>query len=193
VIGSTHRGEEEIFVEVLLSLRRKFPNILLIVAPRHPERFAEVEALLRRMDVRYRKRSEDGPMDLSGYEALLVDSVGELAWLYEWATVVFLGGTLANVGGHNLIEPGRCAKPILIGPSRANVAVMAEAMLDAGAAIEVRTKDDVLGRLEYLFEHREIAAAMGRRGRAIAAEDHGVVSKTMRLLNDVLERSSADR
>lgn len=192
VIGSTHRGEEDIFVQALQQLLVKFPDLLLIVAPRHPERFEEVAGLLERSGLRYRRRSDPGLADVGDCEVLLLDSLGELAWIYEWATVVFLGGTLAQVGGHNLIEPARCSKPILLGPHTANVAGLARAMLEAGGAVEVRTKDDIVRCIADLLEHDERAAEMGHRARAVAAEDPGVISETLGLLCKFIQSPSEE-
>jgi len=187
VIGSTHRGEEEIFIESLTDLRARFPNVLLIIAPRHPERFAEVETLLRRGRLRYRKRSEIGPVDLADCEVLLVDSVGELPWIYGWADVVFVGGTLVNVGGHNLIEPGRWGKPILFGPHTANVAELAKAMIDGGGAIQIRTRHELVHRLTCLLANKERAVDMGRRAQVVATSDRKVLFDTMAMVHRVLQ------
>jgi 3-deoxy-D-manno-octulosonic-acid transferase len=187
VVGSTHRGEEEIFIESLTELHAEFPDVLLIIAPRHPERFDEVETLLRRGRHRYRKRSEAGPVDLEGYQVLLVDSLGELPWIYGWADVVFVGGTLVNVGGHNLIEPGRWGKPILLGPHTANVAEVAKAMIDGGGAIQVRTKDELVHQLARLLANKERAVDMGRRAQVMATSDRRVLSDTMAMVRRVLQ------
>lgn len=186
VIGSTHRGEEEIFVEAYRRLRARFPDLLLIVAPRHPERFEEVGKLLERSGLHHRKRSEAGPVDLRDSEVFLLDSLGELAWIYTWAAVIFVGGTLVEVGGHNVIEPARWAKPILLGPHTANVAEAARAMLETGGAVEVRNREDLVARLSELLSSPERAAEMGRRARAAAAADTDVVVRTVDLLYKLL-------
>lgn len=182
VIGSTHKGEEAVFLESVARLRIEFPHVLLVIAPRHPERFDEVETLLRREQVHYRKRSEPGPLDLHACEVFLMDSVGELPWIYEWANVVFVGGTLVEVGGHNLIEPARLGKPVLLGPYTANVAAVARTMIEGGGAVQVQTKDELVQQLSRLLANPEYAEEMGSRARALAPLNRRVLSDTMELV-----------
>ena len=186
VIGSTHKGEEALFVEALARLRTEFPDLLLIIAPRHPERFQEVEDLLRRERLRYRKRSDAGVLALHGCEVLLVDTLGELPWFYAWASVVFVGGTLVEVGGHNLLEPARLGKPILLGPHTENVAELANSMIHGGGALQVRRQDEVVHQLECLLADHAYAGRVGSRAQALATSHGEVLADSMALVGRVL-------
>ena len=162
VAGSTHGGEEEILLDVLPEWRRLYPDLLMILAPRHPQRFGEVERLLRQRELRYRKRSQAGDEGQPGdYAVLLLDTLGELPRYYGCADVAFVGGTLVPAGGHNLLEPARWGKPVLFGPHCSNVAGTARELLRQGGGVEVRGRDDLLREVAGLLCDRARASAMG--------------------------------
>jgi len=182
VAGSTHRGEEAVLLDVLPGLRRRFPGLSLILAPRHPERFAEVERLLRQRGLRYHKRSEPKGDPSGEAGVLLLDTLGELPRVYGRADVAFVGGTLVPAGGHNLLEPAHWAKPVLFGPHHANVAAVARALLDGGGGVEVRGPEDLQAEIGGLLEDPARAAAVGRAAARAAAVDEDVLSRSMRLV-----------
>ena len=181
VAGSTHRGEEEVFLDILPRLRRLHPELLLILAPRHPERFGEVERLLRERRLRYRKwtdnhapRADDG--------VLLLDTLGELPRFYGCAGVAFVGGTLVAAGGHNLVEPARWGKPLLFGPHHFNIAETARELLEQGGGVEVHDREELLREITDLLANPARAASMGRRARRAVDADGDVVSRSMELV-----------
>ena len=182
VAGSTHKGEEEVLLDVLPVLRQRFPDLLMVLAPRHPERFAEVERLLRQRGVRYHKRT--GPKDVPSGEVgvLLLDTLGELPRVYGRADVAFVGGTLVPAGGHNLLEPAHWAKPVLFGPHHANVNAIARTLLDGGGGVEVHGAEDLQAEIGGLLEEPARAAAVGRAAAQAAAADVDVLSRSMKLL-----------
>ena len=182
VAGSTHRGEEEIFLGILPELCGLYPGLLMILAPRHPERFGEVERLLRERKVRYLKRSEMSGPQSGDYGVLLLDTMGDLPQYYGCADVAFVGGSLVPAGGHNLIEPARWGKPVLFGPHRSNIAETARELLEQGGGVEVRDRQDLLREVVDLLSDRARASAMGRRARHVADADRDVVSRSMRLV-----------
>ena len=182
VAGSTHRGEEEVLLDVLPSLRRRFPGLLMVLAPRHPERFAEVERLLRQRELRYQKRTEFTGVGSEEVGVLLLDTLGELPRVYGRADVAFVGGTLVPAGGHNLLEPARCAKPVLFGPHHANVAGIARALLEGGGGVEVRGPEDLQAEISGLLEDPGRAAAVGRAAARAAAADADVLPRSLKLL-----------
>ena len=130
VAGSTHRGEEEIVAEVFGRLRPDHPDLVLVLAPRHPERVTEVERLLAGRGLAAVRRSQL-PTARRGQPVIILDTVGELARLYRLAEVVFVGGSLVPTGGHNMLEPALRAKPVLFGPYTSNFRDSAELMLEA--------------------------------------------------------------
>lgn len=190
VAGSVHRGEEEALLDVLPELRRRFPALLMVLAPRRPQRFGEVERLLRRRDLRYSRRSRTDGAPPEDCCVLLLDTLGELPQLYGWADVAFVGGSLVPVGGHNLMEPARWGKPVLFGPHRSNVSEAARELLEQGGGVEVRDRDDLLREIADLLSDRPRASAMGRRARQVAHADRDVVSRSLRLVCGQLGRAS---
>ena len=182
VAGSTHRGEEEIFLDILPELCRLYPGLLMILAPRHPERFGEVERLLRERKLRYLKRSETSGLQSGDHGVLLLDTLGDLPRYYGCADVAFVGGSLVPAGGHNLIEPARWGKPVLVGPHRSNIAATARELLEQGGAVEVRDRQELFREVVDLLSNGARASAMGRRARHVADADKDVVSRSMRLL-----------
>ena len=111
--GSTHRAEEEVLLDVFQDLRARFPGLLLVLAPRHPNRFAEVERLLRRKQVNYVRKSQLQRRDSNAADVIFLDTLGELAAVYGLGEIAFVGGSLVDAGGHNLMEPARWCKPLL--------------------------------------------------------------------------------
>lgn len=188
VAGSTHRGEETQILEAFVALRQGDGSLRLIMAPRHPERVEEVEALVRARGLRPARRSQpgsDGPGDV-----ILLDTVGELAALYAVADVIFVGGSLVPVGGHNVIEPALHAKPVVFGPHMTNFRDAAALLLGAGGAIQVRDATELASALRGL-----LADAGARRARGAAAwtavrAHQGACQRTVAALEALLERGT---
>lgn len=187
VAGSTMEGEEAMLVECLRGLKRQFPDALLVLAPRHPERFEPVARWLEANGVSYVRRSvlgsaTNGSNQLAGSrhpDVFLLDTLGELAGTYAAATVAFVGGSLVPAGGHNPIEPGLWGKPILFGPSMGNFRLMARAFEEVGAALQVRDAADLRARLSELLGNAERRATMGRAAQALVASSRGATSRTV--------------
>jgi 3-deoxy-D-manno-octulosonic-acid transferase len=172
VAGSTHRGEELPVLEAFAEARRAVPDLILLLAPRHPERLEEVEGLLARAGLPWIRRSRVPAERATA--VILVDTMGELARLYAAGTVVFVGGSLVPIGGHNILEPASHARPVLFGPHMGNFAEMGRLFLDQGAGIQVRDTDPVA------------ANRMGDAGRAIVDTHRGAGRRTVNLLEAVL-------
>lgn len=138
VAGSTHAGEEAAVIQAFLRARERVPGLRLLLAPRHPERVREVAALLDGSGVRWIRRSELDRSDATDpVEVVVLDTMGELASLYALARVVFVGGSLVPVGGHDVLQPLFHGRPVLFGPHMQNQRDIARAALEAGAAFEV--------------------------------------------------------
>lgn len=186
VVGSTHRGEEEILLDVFLLLKSSFPALLMVLAPRHPHRFSEVERLLQKRGVRYEKKSlmNGGGGNLP--DVIFLDTIGELPAFYSLADVAFVGGSLVNAGGHNLLEPARWRKPILFGPHMTNFADIAAEMKRAGGGIEVRERDDLFRALSGLLTDHAKAERMGEMAYLVVEGDRGVVDRSIGLVSRYL-------
>ena len=173
VAGSTHRGEEESLLEALALVRGNFPSLSLVIAPRHPERFGDVERLLASSGFVFQRRSQATPAEWFDKDILLLDSVGELVDFFAAADVAFVGGSLVDVGGHNILEPARFGKPILFGPHMENFQNLASDMLRQGAALEVNGVNELASALNDLLADPNRRRSMGQRAAEIAEAHQG--------------------
>ncbi|MFN8627252.1 MAG: glycosyltransferase N-terminal domain-containing protein [Candidatus Binatia bacterium] len=187
VAASTHAGEEQVVLEACAPLWREHPGLLLLLAPRRPERFDEVSALLAHAGMSVQRRSAlDGRVARST-QVLLLDTLGELPNFLPGARAVFVGGTLVPVGGHNVLEPALRGRPVAFGPHTENVAAAADALLDAGAAERVRAAGDLRAAWRRLLRAPAAADAMGARGRAVIAARAAVAERTFDVLRRCVE------
>jgi 3-deoxy-D-manno-octulosonic-acid transferase len=182
VAASTQPGEEELVLAACAQLWRRHPRAILLIAPRRPERFDEVEACVARAGVRYQRRNQvRGPLG-KDTQVLLLDSVGELIRFLPFATAVFVGGTLAPLGGHNVLEPARFGKPVAFGPSLDNVAEAARELCRQQGAVLVHGHADLARHWGQCLDDRAFAAAMGACARAVAAAGSAVLEQTWALI-----------
>ncbi len=160
IAGSTHAGEEEQLLDAHALLQASIPNALLILVPRHKDRFAAVADLLARRGVVFARRSGTQvlPKDT---QVLLADTLGELPVLYASADAAFVGGSLVPIGGHNLLEPAALGLPVLTGPSYFNSPDMAQLLLARGAALQVMNAEDLAAQLKRLLERPAECRRMG--------------------------------
>jgi len=187
IAGSTHRGEEEQLFETLERVRAEGGPLTLILAPRHPERVGEVEELLARRGLPGVRRSRL-PAERSGAErpVILLDTVGELASLYAAADVVFVGGSLVPVGGHNMIEPALLGKAVVFGPHVENFREAATLLLEAGGAIQVRDRDGLAEAVHRLLRDPGERRRLGAAAREAVRARQGATARTIELLKRVL-------
>ena len=187
VAASTHAGEDEAVIGALHALRHGGADVVCVLAPRHPERFAAVAALLDRTDLRTVRRSQlaaDGVAQraqLQGADVLLLDGLGELAGCYRAAAVAFVGGTLVPIGGHNLLEAARCGVPIVVGPHLDTVRKIADRLVAAAAATVVREPEQLGAALASYLDPARHAAA-GSAARKVADEEAGSLETTWQVL-----------
>lgn len=186
VAGSTHRGEEGPILDAFKAVRRSVPDLTLLLVPRHPERLGEVEALLEREGLPWIRRSRVATQGQGGAAIILVDTMGELARLYAAGTVVFVGGSLVPIGGHNILEPAIHARPVLFGPHMGNFAEMGRLFLEQQAGVEVRDARALAEETLRLLREPRVAEQMGETGRAIVATHRGAGRRTVDLLEAVL-------
>jgi 3-deoxy-D-manno-octulosonic-acid transferase len=168
--------EDDVVIEAFKSLSVRYPRLLLVLAPRRPERFPIVAEKLRQAGVSFARRSE-GSGDFSLPGVLLLDSIGELAGFFERATVVFMGGTLAQRGGHNILEPAYFGKPVIVGPHMENFAAIIEEFSAAGAVVKIDGASALAGAVESLLENPERAADIGKRAAALAQGKRGTADR----------------
>jgi 3-deoxy-D-manno-octulosonic-acid transferase len=185
VAGSTHRGEEAIALDVYLRLRARVPTLTLVLAPRHPERVAEVERLVRERRLQPVRRS-GLPKSQARGAVIIVDTVGELAQIYRVASVVFVGGSLAPTGGHNMLEPALLRKPVLFGPHTTNFRESAELLLEAGGALVVRDGAELEAHMAALLVDAERCRLMGEAAFKAVAGRRGAIKHTLELVERYL-------
>jgi 3-deoxy-D-manno-octulosonic-acid transferase len=185
VVGSTHRGEEAIVLDVYLHLRARVPTLTLVLAPRHPERVAEVERLVRERRLQPVRRSELPKSQARG-AVIIVDTVGELAQIYRVASVVFVGGSLAPTGGHNMLEPALLRKPVLFGPHTTNFRESAELLLEAEGALVVRDGAELEAHMGALLLDAERRRLMGEAAFKAVAGRRGAIKHTLELVERYL-------
>ncbi|HME41236.1 MAG TPA: lipid IV(A) 3-deoxy-D-manno-octulosonic acid transferase [Steroidobacteraceae bacterium] len=182
IAGSTHAGEEE---QVLAAHAQLPDDALLLLVPRHPQRFASVADLLSRRALRFVRRSA-GAMPDASTQVLLVDTVGELTALYAAADVAFVGGSLVPVGGHNLLEPAALGVPVLTGPYYFNAKDIARSMLREGAAVQVADAAQLAAALGRLLADPGERARIGSIGRRIVESNRGSVQRLLALIAPLL-------
>jgi 3-deoxy-D-manno-octulosonic-acid transferase len=186
VAGSTMKGEEAAVLRAFRRLRSVAPNSLLILAPRHPERFGDVARMSREEGLKTVLRTEL-PIDAEPRaDVVILDSIGELATIYQIASVVFVGGSLVATGGHNILEPAVFGKPIVFGPHMENFAEIASAFVNNGAAIQVRGERDLDETLRGLMTDPVRRARLGAAARALVEANRGAKDKSVQVLAELL-------
>ena len=191
IAGSTIRGEEAAFLRAFARMKTTMPNALAIVAPRQAERFGEVERLSREAGFVTARRSEL-PIDAEPRaDVVVLDSLGELAQLYQVATAVFVGGSLVNQGGHNILEPAMFGKPIVFGPHMQNFQEIADAFIINGAAMQVQSERELDEALLTLVTDPVRRARLGAAARALVEANRGAKNKTLAVIADLLPPASA--
>jgi 3-deoxy-D-manno-octulosonic-acid transferase len=195
VAGSTHAGEEESVLEAHRAARAECPELVLVIAPRHPERTGEVLALVARRGWPAIRRSQLPSAVTSTSDpvppVIVLDTVGELAALYAVADVVFVGGSLVPVGGHNLLEAAQRRKPVLIGPHTENFRESTSLLESVGAALVVRDATELSRELRRLLADPDLRAKLGDAGYEAVASRHGAVRETLELIGRYLYPGAA--
>ncbi|HEY2679333.1 MAG TPA: lipid IV(A) 3-deoxy-D-manno-octulosonic acid transferase [Steroidobacteraceae bacterium] len=190
VAGSTHAGEDELMVESQAAVRAQRPDALLVLVPRHKDRFAGIADLLTRRGVKFARRSSREAVD-DDTQVLLGDTLGELPTFYAAADAAFVGGSLIPIGGHNLLEPAALGLPVLTGPSYFNGKEIAKILLQEGAAIEVGGASELAANLLRLFNDPAEAARRGGVGMGVLAANRGSVQKLAQLIEASLAQARA--
>ncbi len=186
VAGSTHHGEEQAALEAHEIARKAHAGVLLVIAPRHPPRFAEVGAWLEARGVRLARRSRDETCNAET-EVLLLDTLGELLDFYAAADVVFVGGSLVPVGGHNLLEPAALGRAILTGPHQSSAGDIARLLAERGALQIVHDARELGESVARLLASAEARARMGGRASAVVDENRGALERLLSLIDPLLE------
>jgi len=186
IAGSTHQGEEEKVLDAFEYIRQKVSNVLLILAPRHPERFQEVTKLLKDRNMNYALRSTLDKIKRDKQQVVILDTIGELSKLYTIADVVFIGGSLVPTGGHNVIEPASLGKPVVFGPYMYNFTESAKLLLEGKGAIQVPNGVELMDNLLKLVLNSEYAKQMGDTAKRIVHEKKGASKRNLEIISEFL-------
>ena len=185
IAASTHEDEEEQALAAHALLRERFPDLLLVLVPRHPARFRDVGKLVEQRGFKCVRRTAETSYD-DATEVFLVDTMGELPLFYAASDVAFVGGSLVPVGGHNLLEPAALGLPVVIGPHVFNAEDIADMFLELGASLLVHDSNELASSVGDLIADPDAAARIGEKGRKIVLENRGSLSKLLGLLEPLI-------
>jgi 3-deoxy-D-manno-octulosonic-acid transferase len=189
VAGSTHAGEEEIVARICRQLAATDIPQILILVPRHPERVRAVIEMLDGQKLPWVLRSEIGNRQdpLSSGEVLLVDSIGEMLDFYAVADLVFVGGSLVPVGGHNILEASLLSKPVLFGPHMHNFKEISSLVLSSGSGCQVADAAELKLQIRQLLRDPVRCREMGGNGRQLLAGHAGATARTLSVIEGIWE------
>ncbi|MGR9088060.1 MAG: lipid IV(A) 3-deoxy-D-manno-octulosonic acid transferase [Gammaproteobacteria bacterium] len=181
LIASTHKEEEAIFIDLYKKIKAKIPELLLVLVPRHPERFGEVRVLCEqhRLNVVSRTTGLACGVDTDVY---LADTMGELKTLYAASDVAFVGGSMVPVGGHNILEAAAVGVPVMFGPHMANFKEIADAVLQQEAAVQCLNKNEIAESLLKLYAEPSLRSALAEKCRCFVRSNQGAISRIQEIL-----------
>ena len=186
--ASTHEGEEELVLAARAQLTRRFPDHLLVIVPRHPERFAQAARLAKKAGCRTALWSErHGPIP-ADVDVVIGDTMGELQLFYAAADVAFVGGSLVATGGHNLLEPAAVGTPAVFGPHMFNFEEIARLTIERGAGVQVRNPAQLAPAISDFMGNANRRFEAGEAGKRMVEENRGAVGKTLALIEAVMAR-----
>ncbi|MFV8781256.1 lipid IV(A) 3-deoxy-D-manno-octulosonic acid transferase [Microbulbifer sp. SA54] len=184
--ASTHAGEDEVVLDAYKLLREQFPDLLLVLVPRHPIRFDGVARMCRERKLNVARRS-DGVAPAATDQVLLGDTMGELLRFYGACDVAFVGGSLVPVGGHNMIEPAAWGVPVVCGPYLHNFSVVSDLLKEAGGLAVVDSAEQMAQQVGAWLADDDSRAAAGSRAREVAAQNTGALARTVREVEAVMQ------
>jgi 3-deoxy-D-manno-octulosonic-acid transferase len=185
VAGSTHAGEDELLIQAFLQLQAIVPQLLLVLVPRHPERFDAVAQLLQQQQLKFVRRSVNGLPDAQT-QVWLADSMGELLSWYQLADFVFIGGSLIERGGHNPLEAMAFGKPLLSGPYVFNFQQVFQLLQQQQAYLQVATAADLVQAVLSLVQQQGLAQRLGDKGLQLYLQQQGAVGRVMAQVQQLL-------
>jgi 3-deoxy-D-manno-octulosonic-acid transferase len=186
IAASTHEGEELPVLEAQLAVLKRFPDALLVLVPRHPERFRPAAQLARQLGLNTRTRSDDNLAEFDT-QCFVVDTLGELLLFYAASDVAFVAGSFDSIGGHNVLEPAALGKPVLVGPNTFNFQEITDSLLAAGAAERVADARALGSAVVRLLCDEPRRAEMGRAALEAVQRERGAVDRNL----EIIERAAA--
>jgi 3-deoxy-D-manno-octulosonic-acid transferase len=187
--GSTHEADEVAVLNAFKPLLAAFPTALLVLVPRHPERFGRAAQLARSAGLKVSLRSE-GISCPRSTQCFVLDSMGELMRYYAACDVAFVGGSMDRVGGQNMLEPAAMGKPVIVGPNTFNFKEIAQQLIDCGATIRIHDADELRKAVDRLFNDPELRDHMGQAGMSLVKSGQGALQRTLALIDGVLTEAA---
>jgi 3-deoxy-D-manno-octulosonic-acid transferase len=184
-IASTHEDEEQQLLTIFPEIKRRFPQVLLVIVPRHPERFKKVMEICKKKNYRVCSRSQ-GINCSADTDIFVVDTMGELMAFYSATDVAFVGGSLAPIGGHNLLEPAALGKAVITGPNMDNFSAITQLMVEAEAGRQVAHLEQLKGVLLELLGDANLREQMGQKGLQVVAKNQGSLARHLQLIEKYL-------
>lgn len=178
IAASTHEGEDELVLDVLKRIKETLPRLLLVLVPRHPERFDRVATLCRDQGLATVRRSQGQTCDIDT-AVFIGDTMGELRLFYAAADIAFVGGSLVAAGGHNILEPAMLGRPVIFGPHMFNFHEAAELLLAAGAAVQVANAAQLAGAVLRYAQDSALRLQAGEQGQRVVAANRGALDVTL--------------
>jgi 3-deoxy-D-manno-octulosonic-acid transferase len=178
IAASTMPGEEEQVLDAFAEVRKQHQDLMLLIAPRHPERFDTVERIIRARGFNVSRRTRNGAVS----EVLLLDSVGELASTFRHASVVFVGGSLVSRGGHNILEPAAFSKPTIFGPHMENFREIRDMFIEENAAVEVQNAAELAAAVGKFLADPAFSEKLGARARQLVERNTGATERVLAYL-----------
>lgn len=182
LIASTHKNEEVIFLDIYKEIKRKTPELLLVIVPRHPERFGEVKTLCEQYQQVLVTRTS-GEICRQDTDIYLADTMGELKMLYAASDAAFVGGSMVPVGGHNILEAAAVGTPVLFGPYMANFKEIAEGVLRQEAAIQCLNKNEIVSAIAALYADPAYRQSLAEKGKSFVRQNQGAISRVFDCLD----------
>jgi len=186
IIASTHQGEESLLIDCYQQLKKTIPELLLLIVPRHPERFLAVKALAESKKLNTLMRSSNTLCSITT-DVYIADTLGELKMLYAAADISFVGGSLVPIGGHNILEALAAATPVLFGPHMLNFKEISHNVLAHQASIQCQTETDIIEAISSLYNNKEACQQLTENGLNFLSHNLGATQKSLDILQADLQ------
>ncbi|WP_395373129.1 lipid IV(A) 3-deoxy-D-manno-octulosonic acid transferase [Marinicella sp. W31] len=186
IAASTHQEDEDAVLEAYAQLKPQFKKLMLVMVPRHPERFQSTTQTCRNLGFNTQLRSESGLCDIDA-DVFIVDTMGEMLEFYASSDIAFVGGSIANIGGHNVLEAAVFSLPVLVGPNTHNFYEINQLLHDCGGSALVQNSNDIVNHMIRLITESEERVRMGKAAKKLVEKHRGAVDLTMQLIKAVLE------
>jgi 3-deoxy-D-manno-octulosonic-acid transferase len=189
IAGCTHPGEEKIVLRVYRKLISLFPDLRLLLAPRHPERTEEIIRLCQDLafsSLRISRLNASLETDKTSGTIFILDTLGQLVKFYAAADLVFVGGSFVKKGGHNIIEPASLAKPVIFGPIMYNFQDIADSLLKNNAAIQVKSETELFQTAKRLLRDSSLGKRLGLTAQGLVLREQGATQRTTQLIKEFL-------